>query len=501
MAKLAAIDVGSNAMRLAIASANGKGSIHLIATAREPVRLGADVFANREISNQRLIEAMDAFLKFRKLINDHEAKLVRAVGTSALREASNRDYFINQIAKTSEITIEPISGEEEARLIHLAVTANVRLKRRVALLVDIGGGSVEISLANAREILVTESFATGAVRLLQMLEQKKHGDRIFRKLVHAFINVSDSRFEKELGEHKIDLCVATGGNVETLGDLRVLLCKGKSNTSITIDEMDSILKKLESRSYEDRIREFKLRPDRADVIIPATIALQNIAHLARVERILIPRIGIKDGLLIDMALRLERVEEPAYHSQAISSAKLLGRKYDYQDQHSMTVARFAVQLFDSTRKLHKLGGKERTLLEVAGLLHDIGYYVGMTDHHKHSYYLIRASPIIGFDDSQREVVAMLARYHSRALPKPSHKEYEELPSSDRSIVTRLAPLLRLAEALDREHANKVRELRISAGKRLTLRLSGRGDLSLERWALVRNSEFFETVYKRKVVIT
>ncbi|MGA3406398.1 MAG: Ppx/GppA phosphatase family protein [Candidatus Bathyarchaeia archaeon] len=500
MPKIAAIDVGSNAIRLAIASAEDKGRLDLIDTARESVRLGADVFANREISNQRLVEAMDAFLRFRKLINAHKVKFVRAVGTSALREASNRDYFISQIAKAAEITIDPISGEEEARLVHLAVAGNVRLKRRVALLVDIGGGSVEISLANQREILVTESFATGTVRLLQLLEQKKHGDRVFRQLVHAYINVSDTRLKKELGKHKIGLCIATGGNVETLGDLRVQLCKGKTNTSITIDELDSVLKKLESRSYEDRIRKFKLRPDRADVIIPAAIALQNIAYQAHVERILIPRVGVKDGLLIDMASKLHRAEEPVYYTQAISSAKLLGRKYDYEAQHSMTVARFAVQLFDSTKKLHKLGGKERTLLELAGLLHDIGYYLGMTDHHKHSYYLIKASPIIGLDDSQREVVATVARYHSRATPKPSHREYEELPSSEQSIVTKLAPLLRLAEALDREHANKVKQLRIASGKKLTLRLKGRGDLLLERWALARNSELFETVYKRKVVI-
>jgi exopolyphosphatase/guanosine-5'-triphosphate,3'-diphosphate pyrophosphatase len=500
MPKLAAIDVGSNAMRLAIASVDDKGKLDLIATAREPVRLGADVFANREISNQRLVEAMDAFLRFRRLINDHGVKLVRAVGTSALREASNRDYFINQIAKAAEITIEPISGEEEARLVHLAVAGNVRLKRRVALLVDIGGGSVEISLANQSEVLATESFATGTVRLLQMLEQKKHGDRVFRRLVHAYINVSDTRLQKELAKHKIGLCIATGGNVEALGDLRVQLGKGKTNTSITVDELDSILKKLESRSYEDRIKKFKMRPDRADVIIPAAIALQNIAYQAHVDRILIPRVGAKDGLLIEMASKLHRGEEPVYHNQAIFSAKLLGRKYDYEAQHAATVARFAVQLFDSTKKLHKLSGKERTLLEVAGLLHDIGYFVGTTDHHKHSYYLIKASPIVGLDDSQREVVAITARYHSRASPKPSHREYEELPPSKQNIVIKLAPLLRLAEALDREHANKVKNLRIAAGKKLALRLRGRGDLLLERWALARNSALFEAVYKRKVEI-
>jgi len=190
-----------------------------------------------------------------------------------------------------------------------------------------------------------------------------------------------------------------------------------------------------------------------------------------------------------------------HHNQAIFSAKLLGRKYDFEADHAMTVSRFAVQLFDSMRRVHRMGDRERIMLEVAGLLHDIGYYVGTSDHHKHSYYLIKASPIIGLDDSQREVVAAVARYHSRASPKPSHREYEELSSSEQSIVAKLAPLLRLAEALDREHANKVKQLRISAGKKLTLRLRGGGDLLLERWALARNSELFETVYKRKVVIT
>jgi exopolyphosphatase/guanosine-5'-triphosphate,3'-diphosphate pyrophosphatase len=499
--KIAAIDVGSNAIRIAIASVDDNRKLTLIHTAREPVRLGADVFTNREISNKRLVEAMDAFLKFRRLINDHNVKTIRAIGTSALREASNREYFINQIAKTSEITIEPISEEEEARLAHLAVTSNLKLDHKIALLADIGGGSVEISLANQRKILVTESFATGTVRLLQMLGQKKRGERIFRRLVHAYINVADTRLQRQIGKHRIGFCIATGGNVETLGDLRVQLCKGKSNTSITIDELNSILTQLESLSYEDRIKKLKLRPDRADVIIPAAIVLQNIAHQARVNRILIPRVGVKDGLLVDMASMKNDVEEPLYHTQVISSAQLIGRKYEYNAQHSITVARFALNLFDSTRKLHKLGSKERTLLEVAGLLHDIGYYVSTMDHHKHSYYLIKASPIIGLNQSQRAIVATVARYHTRAPPKPTHKEYKELSPAERKIVIKLAPLLRLAEALDREHAGRVKRTHITVGmKKMTLQLKGRGDLLLERWALARNSERFETVYKRKVAI-
>jgi len=501
MPKLAAVDVGSNAIRLAIASVDDKGKLDLLHTAREPVRLGADVFANREISNDRLVEAMDAFMKFRKLINSEKARSIRAVGTSALREASNRDYVINQISKASEITIEPITGDEEARLVHLAVSNSVKLNHKIALLVDIGGGSVEISLVNEREILVTESFATGTVRLLQMLEQQKRGDRVFRQLVHAYLNVADTRLKKEIGKHKVAFCIATGGNVESLGDLGMQICKRKSNTSITTDDLSTILTRLESRSYEDRIRKFKLRPDRADVIIPAAIVLQNVAEHAGTDRILIPRVGVRDGLLVDMASKLNKVEEPLYHLQVVSSARLIGRKFDYDAEHSMRVARIALDLFDSTRRLHHLGPEERALLEVAGLLHDIGYYIGMTDHHKHSHYLIKASPIIGLSDNQREIVATMVRYHSRALPKPGHKEYEDLSIEQRSIVDRLGPLLRLAEALDREHAGKLKRLHITVGSdRMKLQLTGRGGLLLERWAVARNSAWFEQIYKRKVVM-
>ena len=501
MPRLAAIDVGSNAIRLAIASVDDKGRLDLIHTAREPVRLGADVFANKEISYKRLVEAMDAFLKFRKLINKEKVRSVRAVGTSALREASNRDYVINQIAKASEISVEPIPGDEEARLVYLAITSKVNLQRKPALIVDIGGGSVEVSLVSRGEIVATESFATGTVRLLQMLEQKKRGDKVFRRLVRSYLNVEDTRLKKEIGKQRIGLCIATGGNVEALGDLGVQICRKKNNTSLTTDDLDSILARLESRSYEERMKKFRLRPDRADVIIPAAIVLQNIAQHARIGRILIPRVGVKDGLLIDMVSGLRKVEEPFDYTQVIASAQLLGRKFDYDAQHSMTVARIALELFDATRKLHRLGGNERALLEVAGLVHDVGYSIGMTDHHKHSYYLIKASPIMGLSESQRQIVATIVRYHSRALPKPNHQEFEELDIGQRTIVNRLGPLLRLAEALDREHAGRVKGLRIKVGMgKVRLRLIGRGGLLLERWAVARNSPWFEKTYKRKVVV-
>jgi exopolyphosphatase/guanosine-5'-triphosphate,3'-diphosphate pyrophosphatase len=501
MPKLAAIDVGSNAMRLAIASADEGDGVHIIHTDRVPVRLGEDVFSRREISDAQLVKAMDAFIKFRKLINEHKVKAVRAVGTSALREATNRDYCITQIAKATEITIEPISAEEEARLVYLAASKTVKLEGKVALLVDVGGGSVEISIATDSGIIATESFGMGTVRLLQMLEPRKHGERVFRQLAREYINVSGTRLRKEIGERKVDLCIATGGNVESLGDLRVQLCDANDDKSITLDELDSILKQLQSRSYEERIKDFGLRHDRADVIIPAIIVLQTVAKEAQIQGFEIPRVGLREGLLFDMARGLGRDSGPPDRTQLITSARLLGRKYDYEAEHAQTVARFALALFDATKKLHKLGTAERTLLEVSALLHDIGYYIGTMDHNKNSYYLINASPLVGINDSEKAMIALVARYHRRSLPKPSHKEFMALAPKRRRIVMRLAAILRLAEALDREHSNRVERCRVTVRRKtVSLLLKGRGDLLLERWALNYGSRMFERVYKKKVVV-
>jgi exopolyphosphatase/guanosine-5'-triphosphate,3'-diphosphate pyrophosphatase len=179
----------------------------------------------------------------------------------------------------------------------------------------------------------------------------------------------------------------------------------------------------------------------------------------------------------------------------------VGRRYDYDAPHAQTVSRFAVSLFDATRRLHKLGSDERVLLEAAALLHDIGYFVGLTNHSKHSFYLINESPLIGVDQSEKLVIALVARYHSGPQLKPSHKEFVALPPKLRKTVLKLAALLRLAEALDREHANKVESFKIiMRKKKLILRLRGQGDMLLEKWALNFGAKFFERTYKKRMVI-
>jgi exopolyphosphatase/guanosine-5'-triphosphate,3'-diphosphate pyrophosphatase len=501
MPTLAAIDIGSNAIRLLIATVHGDRTIVPVENIREAVRLGQDVFTTGTIAEETIDKAAEAFARFRTLMETHGVRWKKAVATSATREALNRELFIDRIEQAGGVEVSVISGEEEARLIHLAVSSKVQLKNKRAMLIDIGGGSVEITLAADGQILSTESYRMGTVRLLQVLEEKKHGEKQFTQLVREYVDATQKRLKKELGKEKIDLCIGTGGNVESLGDLRKELFGKDRNSVIGADELDALVRKLQSMTYEERVQQLRLRPDRADVIVPAAIVLQKVVKLAGVDEVQIPSVGLKDGLLIDMIQELYGEKKFSPREQVLTSALQIGRKYMFDEQHGLTVARYAVQLFDETRALHNLPIEYRTLLEVAALLHDIGAFINMTDHHKHTFYLLMATPIIGLTKEQNALVANIARYHRKSMPKVSHEGYAVLSSRDRVIVSKLAALLRLADAMDNEHASKVESFTVEYKKpKFILRLKGEGDLLLEKWALMKKAAMFEQVFNVKLVV-
>ena len=498
MPTLAAIDVGSNAIRLVIGEADADQKITVLHSERDPVRLGQDVFTKGSISEETIERAADAFGKFHDAIESHAAKWTRAVATSATREALNREIFVDRIAQRSGIEISVIGTEEEARLIHLAVAGKVSLKNKLALLVDIGGGSTEITLVSDGNIIATESFRMGAVRLLQVLEEKKRGEKHFNQLVREYVDATQKRIKKEIGNEKIDICVGTGGNIESLGDLRKELFGKDRDSVLATDELDSLVKELQSMTFEERVQKFRLRPDRADVIVPASVVLQKVLKQAGVDEVLIPKVGLKDGLLIDMVQELYGERKHLHREQVMASALALGRKYAFDEQHGLATATFAVRLFDEVRQLHNLTGEHRLLLEVASLLHDIGHYVNMTDHHKHTQYLLLASSIIGLNQSQMAIVANVARYHRKSFPKPQHDAYRVLSSKDRVVVSKLAAILRLADAMDNEHASKVTDFSVEYKKpKFMLTLKGEGDMMLEKWALANKCALFEETFSVK----
>jgi exopolyphosphatase/guanosine-5'-triphosphate,3'-diphosphate pyrophosphatase len=497
---IAAIDVGSNAIRLAIANANTDGGYQTIYSVREPVRLGQDVFTKGTISAQTIDRTIQTFNEFKKQLERHHATHVKAVGTSALREATNRDAVLKAITNATGIEISIIGGEEESRLIHQAVKEVVNLKNKVALLVDIGGGSVEVVLADDTTVLCTESYSMGSVRLLKILDEKA-GEERFNQLVTEYVDATQRRLEQEIGNQKIDVCVGTGGSIESLGDLRRDLFEKNSNQKVTADELKSLVKKLRGSTFEERIQNLRLRPDRADVIVPAAIVLQKIVQQAGVNEVVIPGIGLKDGVLLEILSQLRDQEKRIHRDQVVDSARRLGKKFFYDEKHAKVVAKLALQIFDQTQTVHELDTEARLILEVAALLHDIGHYVNVANHHKHTFYLIQSSALIGLTQLQMDMVANVARYHRKSPPKVQHKPYEDLAPKHRVTVSKLAAILRLADALDHEHASTVENVEIEFKRpRFQFRLKGKGDMLLEKWALSAKRDLFESVFEANVVV-
>jgi exopolyphosphatase/guanosine-5'-triphosphate,3'-diphosphate pyrophosphatase len=496
MPAIAAIDVGSNAMRLAIARVGSAGRYEIIYSARESVRLGHDVFTTGRITPATMTAALEAFRRFRIQLSRYAVGPFKAVATSAVREAENGMAFTALVEKRHRIGISVITPEEEARLVHLAVKERVNLDGKPVLLVDIGGGSVEITLGNKNGIISTRSYAAGSVRLLRLLERRRPNDSGLDQLVDRCVDVTRRRLRKDLGGEKVNLCIATGGSMESLGEIRRVLWKTNDSSRISFMELASMARKIRALSVAERVERFRLRPDRADVISPAAVVLQKIVQQTGVQEILIPRVSVKDGLLSELVWegsfqygRLDREE-------IMNSALQLGRKYSFDEPHGRAVSRVATQIFDQMRAIHNLDGENRILLEVASLLHDTGHFVGHSHHHKHSFYLIQTGPIIGLSPIQIQLVANVARYHRKSTPCLEHEAFRGLNPRQRKIVVTLSAILRIADVVARHGVELVA---LSFRRReVTFRLHGNVDLLPVRQAVAKRCDLFEETFGRLV---
>jgi exopolyphosphatase/guanosine-5'-triphosphate,3'-diphosphate pyrophosphatase len=385
--------------------------------------------------------------------------------------------------------------------VHLAAKEKVNFRNKLALLVDIGGGSVEVSVADEKNILVSESYTIGSVRLLQILGEEKIGEKRFNQLVRQYVDATHRRLKKEIGSLKIQMCIGAGGSIESLAELRREIYSKHSASHVSLDELRGVMKMLHSLSFQERIQQLRLRPDRADVIVPAGIVLLTILEQAGLQEVNVPGIGLKDGLLLETISELFHRERNSLHEQVLTSALQVGHKYCFDEQHAQTVSRLAMSIFDQLEPYHGLNSECRMLLQVAALLHDVGQFVSLSNHHRHTFYLLQASPVIGLNRKQMDLVAHIARYHRKSVPKLSHKSFENLTPKERLVIAKLASILRLADALDHEHGSKVHAVYLQYRKPgYILTLAGEGDMLLERWAVANKRGLFEEVFGGELIV-
>lgn len=519
--RFAAIDVGSNASRLLIVQAKEPHRQRPFRSLRIPVRLGHGVFQTGELDPVTLDECVQAMRTFAEAMEDARVDDYRAVVTASARSASNGHELIERVRREAGIRLDTVDGIEEARLVGLAVREAMPLDGH-ALLMDLGGGSLELSelyfpggapndgvpmgASDPHAVLPARggagfvvSLAIGTVRLLEAFLRGGEPVTVEQdRLVREYVDRLLAPHRRKLRRRPWDHVIGTGGNLVAAAELAP--APEAPRPTIDIPRARAMLAELGALSATDRAGRFGLKPDRADVIVPALYVICAMADLAQVERIEVPGVGVKEGIITELVEKHYRVWDYGREDDRVLVAALhLGRRYHFDERHAVQVTDLATQIFDETAKLHGLGAKSRMMIKVASLLHDVGDFLNPQSHHKHSQYIIENSDLMGVPPETRKMIALVARYHRRATPTIRHTAFRSLSPDDRERVRKLSAIIRVADALDRAHLGKVSVLDIALKKdALYLTIESDQDLALEVWTVERKSDLWREVFGREV---
>lgn len=513
--RLAAIDLGTNSFHLVIADTNPDGSFTIVESEKEMVRLGESGNDMKVLAPDALDRGINALRRFRTIIAARNASTIKAVATSAMREAENRDKFIQRARAEAGIEVEVISGFEEGRLIYLGALQAVSAFEKRVLLIDIGGGSAEYVIGEKGQVKYVNSLKLGAIRLTRKfrLSEKPSTKQIIdcRKLISGELSIS-ARSIKQLG---FECVIGSSGTIQSIASMIRAARTGEAtnerlnNFKFNYYEVQDVVDKLLSAPsvlFRERIP--GLDQKRADIILGGALVMQESMRLLDLDDVTVSSFALREGVIYDQ-IHKHRGGTKTRHTAKVqdvreASVRKLAERTSFERPHSEQVARLSLQLFDQTKRLHGLGEEAREYLYYAALLHDIGYYIAHSEHHKHSYYLIRHAELLGFTDEEIEIIANVARYHRKSHPKLKHEGFLKLTSDEhREIVRKLSSLIRIADGLDRGHLQLLDEIQCSAGRagiKLSLvpRRASPRDLELEIWGAERKKMLFEEVFARSV---
>jgi exopolyphosphatase/guanosine-5'-triphosphate,3'-diphosphate pyrophosphatase len=496
--RIAAIDIGTNSLHMIVVRVRPDLSFEVIDREKEMVRLGAGGLDGRALTPEAMHAALQVLSKFRRLADSHRVDEIIAVATSATREAENGSEFLQAIVDKTGIRARVISGTEEARLIHQAAVYGVGLAGDVAIVIDIGGGSVEITRGSGPNMEAGRSFKLGVIRLTErFIKSDPLAPRDERKL-RRYIDAETGKYVSQLARQGFDRVIGTSGTIQSLGAV-ALAERGSSSTTlrnrrISAKQLRRSQKLLVARDIQERLRVPGLEPRRADLAVAGSVLLDAILRRLGATDITLCDLSLREGLILDYIGRHRKqiAQANRYPDVRRRSVFELAERCNYWPEHAQQVARLAVALFDQTRIVHGLTDREREWLEYAALLHDIGVHISYERHNRHSYYLIKNGDLRGFDPEEIEVIALVARYHRQATPKRTHGEYAEFRRKRRRTIRTLAAILRLAESLDRSHSQPVSGLELhDRGDDGLLQLRTSGDAELELWAATRHAAAFE----------
>ena len=507
MPTFAAVDIGSNSVRLKIAKAV-RGRLETLHDDREVTRLGESVFANGSLDPQAMSQTLQVLRRFHRAAQTYAADRVRVVATSALRDARNSRAFLDWVRSATGWRTDIISGLEEGRLIHLGILASTRIAGSRALLIDLGGGSCELTLSILGHIDDMVSLPIGAVRLTQTFLHHDPPKRNELEQMRGFIQREVSRAQKRITAAKVQISIATSGTPAALSGLYAAKWRGyNENKPHTVPKaaVASLLKILSRRNLAQRRVLPGIGPRRAEIIIPGAMVFAELMQLCNLRSFRYLPLGLRDGLLAQMmadyngsASMRERVESER-HDALLTAAKHYGADLAFAQR----IRDLAMQLFRRLQSVHQLPRRYSDWLEAAAMLHEVGAYINRSGRRRHTYYVIAHSELFGYTPLQRRIIAAIARYVGKSLPASSDRVIGLLPDAEQNHVMKAVALLRLARALDQGRRGAVGELQVrvhqDARVRLLLKPRSSEGVELELWAVEQEEDYFKTVFGRELL--
>lgn len=501
----AAIDLGSNSVRMMTAQVLPDGSTKVLAADRQVTRLGASVFETGKISEEAMQTACSTLQRMGEMYRRFDVDGIRAVATSATRDASNQQQFLSAAAAALGAPLEVISGQEEARLIQLGVQARWPQPRQCILIVDVGGGSAEVIVADRGSLAEAYSKPIGAVRLQQVFLRSDPPLQLELRQLEEFIDEKLSLALPTLQRYRIDRVIATSATAAAV------VCAINKIPRAQRDSADQAMATVSQlREFYDHASRLKLSarreligigPRRAEIIIPGAAVLLRVLETLELPALYYSTGGLRDGIIADLAIRTAERDSVTLDAAQRRTVETFAKRYEVPMNHARHVAYLSVELFRQLKSLHGLTPEDGKLLEAAAYLLDIGHFVSDSAHHKHSHYLIANSDLAGFTADERQMIALLCRYHRKSMPQSRHEPYQKLSSAQRQRLLRLIPLLRAADALDQSQEQVISGIRarVRSGA-IQLKLESPRLAELEEWALLRTSSAFEQVFGERLEV-
>ena len=504
--KLAAIDIGTNSIHMIVVKVLGRHTFEVIDRVKEMAKLGEGVFATNRLSDRAFKAGLDTIERYVHLADQLGVDDIITAATSATREAQNGERFLKEVVRRTKIMPRIISGQEEARLIFLAVRNAIVLDDRTALVIDIGGGSTEVVVGNRQEVLFGTSLKLGVLRLLDMFEDEGTVGEEARGVLESHIRFLARQAVTRAKQAGFTQVIGTSGTIRTLGEAAYLANHKSSLQSVNaevvrLSELQALTDQLIDIKSSKRAKIEGISEKRTDAIHLGGILLVQLLKMAEVDEITLCDASLREGMVIDYIERHFQGEAilPPHEKLRHRKAAQLVYKYEADWNSNLHVADLALQLFDQTREIHQLNIFEREVLEYAALLHNIGQYLSLKGYHKSSRYILKKSDPRGFTDDEMLLIGHVVRYHRKAHPKKKHKQFKRLNDEQKQIVWVLAGLLRIAVGLDRTKNQQVKTLSCAISEaEVEIAVSGEGDIEIELWAARGDRQVLEQALDRSV---